>query len=129
MSHHGGLIDAHLAHHKRLLFREAVLVSILLVLALAMAANRAPGPVLAMDVLLILAGTGAAALAIVMRRGESRWWLLSYGLVAGLAGAAQLLWSFGTAVTLLLLLAVPFLADAAANIVILGLAILRRGKR
>lgn len=129
MSHQGGLIDAHLAHHKRLLFREAVLVSIVLVLAFAMAAIQARGLILAMDVFLILAGSVLIALAIVMRQSQNRWWLLCYGLVAGLAGTAQLLWSFGTAVTILLLLAVPFLADAAANMVILGLSVLRRGKR
>ena len=50
------LTDAHVARHRRLLIREAVLVSAMLVLAVLMVSIRNPGPVLAMDILLILAG-------------------------------------------------------------------------
>ena len=124
-----GLTDAHVARHRRLLIREAVLVSAMLVLALLMVSVRNPSLILAMDILLILAGTLIAGLAIVMRRREDRWWLLAYGLAAFIAGISQLLWSFGVAITILLLLAIPPLADAAANIIILGFSILQRRKR
>jgi uncharacterized membrane protein HdeD (DUF308 family) len=124
-----GLADAQVARHMRLLIREAVLVSVMLVLALLMASIRSPGPVLAMDILLILAGTLIAALALVVRGNEIRWWLLAYGLAALIAGISQLLWSFGAAITILLLLSVPPLADAAANIFILAFAVLQRRKR
>jgi uncharacterized membrane protein HdeD (DUF308 family) len=121
------LTDAQVAHHRRFLIREAVLVSVMLVLALVTFSVR--GPVLATDILLILAGTLIAALAIVMRGNENRWWLLAYGLSALIAGITQLLWSFGVAITVLLLLSVPPLADAAANIFILGFVIWQRRKR
>lgn len=123
------LADAQVAHHKRFLIREAVLVSVMLVLALLMISVRSPGPVLAMDILLILAGTLIAALAFVMRGSENRWWLLAYGLAALIAGITQLFWSFGAAITILFLLSIPPLADAAANIFILGFVIWQRRKR
>lgn len=108
------------AHRRQLLVREAMLLLAITFVALLLQAGGHEVPVLVLDGVLISAGMIGLLVTIFLGNRPGRWWFFALSAIAILAGAAQLFWSSGMAVGFLVLVAALPVADALANLLVLG---------
>jgi hypothetical protein len=110
-------------HHTRLVAREGVLLLGVTLIALLLQAGGHQIPVLMLDGALIFVGLIGLLAALVLGSKADRWWFIALAVIPMIAGITQLFWSLGLAVGFLVLIAIPPILDALANILILGLHI------
>jgi hypothetical protein len=108
------------AHHRQLIAREAVLLMGVTLVALLLQAGGHQIPMLVLDGCLFSTGLIGLLAAIFWGSKVDRWWFIALSVIAMIAGMTQFFWTSGMAVSFLVLIAIPPIADALANILILG---------
>ncbi|HTJ97260.1 MAG TPA: hypothetical protein VL381_07305 [Rhodocyclaceae bacterium] len=108
------------AHHSQVVVREVMLLLAIAFVGVLLQAGGHAIPVLALDGILISTGLIGLLTAIFLCSVGNRRWFIVLSAAAISAGVAQLFWSSGMAVGFLVLIAVLPIANALANILILG---------
>lgn len=109
--------------HRQLLTREVGLLIGITIIALLLQVGGHQIPLILLDVALMISGLVGLVAAVLMADKADRWWFIGLAATALITGAAQLFWSSGLAIGLLVLIAIPPVFDALANIAILALRI------
>jgi uncharacterized membrane protein HdeD (DUF308 family) len=108
-------------HHRQLVAREAVLLLGVTFIALLLQVGGHQISLLLLDGALIASGFLGLLTALFLAGNADRWWFIGLATITMIAGLTQLFWSSGLAVGLLVLIAIPPILDALANVVILAL--------